>query len=330
MPRRVYSKKLMRNSIIAICIVLVCVLFYHSDTSLSLGENLRNTFSGQSAPSGDFKPDNAGKFLFYAMDTGNSDSLLMVAPGGESMLVDAADSDDYPAIESTLKKYGVHEIKALVATHFDSDHIGSMDEVIENTTVDTVYLSNYKDNTKDYRNLMDAIATKNLTPVYALSGMQFNVGDAAVKILNPQDKKAEDPNDASIVLMVSYGSSDFLLTGDMGEGAINDLLQKWGDSIDCEVLKVAHHGSRTGTSDDLLRAATPEIAVIPCGAGNPYGHPHAETLNLLQKNNVQIYRTDRDGDVAVLTDGNTIETYVRNNIPSLPLLFINQTSLPLN
>jgi competence protein ComEC len=302
--------KIIRFMAIALGIVLVCILFYNADINLSLQDNLQNAISGKAIHlSGDFKPDNTGKFMMYTISTGNSDSHLLIAPGGEAMLVDAADNDDYPVIESTLKKYGVTEINTLVASHFDSDHIGSMDDVVENTKVDSVYLSNYKDNTKDYRNLMNALKDKNVTPTVAQSGMQFKLGAASVKILNPQNKKYDEVNNACVVLKVSYGASDFLLTGDMEEDAISDILKKYGDSINCEVLKVGHHGSRTSTTDELLEAVQPKIAIIPCGKDNTYGHPHKETLQLLQKYGVQTYRTDQDGDIAILTDGTSLNTY---------------------
>lgn len=297
---------------IALGIVLVCILFYNADINLSLQDNLQRALSGNAVrQTGDFKPDNTGKFLMYTISTGNSDSHLLIAPGGQAMLVDAADDDDYPVIESTLKKYGVKEINTLVASHFDSDHIGSMDDVVENTKVDSVYISNYKDNTKDYKNLMNALKAKKITPTVAKSGMQFTLGQASVEILNPQDKKYKEVNNACVVLKVSYGTSDFLLTGDMEEESIDDILKNYGDSIGCEVLKVAHHGSSNGTTDELLQAVRPQIAVIPCGKDNPYGHPHKETLNLLNKYQVKTYRTDLDGDIAVITDGNSIQTYTQ-------------------
>ncbi|MEI6100585.1 MAG: ComEC/Rec2 family competence protein [Eubacteriales bacterium] len=308
-----HSPKIMfRYGMIVVGIILVCVFFYHSNTSLSLQENLQNAFSGKNVPqSADFKPDNTGRFLFYTISTGNSDSLLMVAPGGQAMLVDAADADDYPVIESTLKKYGISEISALVASHFDSDHIGSMDEVVENTKVDSVYLSNYKDNTKEYRDLMNALRSKQITPTIAQSGMQFSLGQASVQILNPENKKYEEINNACVVLKVTYGTADFLLTGDMEQEAINGILKNWGSNLNCEVLKCAHHGSRTGTTNDLLKAVRPDIAVIPCGKDNSYGHPHKETLDLLQKYQVKVYRTDKNGDIAILTDGTSIQTYTQ-------------------
>ena len=125
------------------------------------------------------------------------------------MLVDAADDDDYPLIESTLNKYGVRNLGVLVASHFDSDHIGSMDEVVENTQVDSVYISNYKDGTKDYRNLMRALKDKNITPTVAQAGMTFKLGDASIEALNPENKKYAEANSACVILKVSYGRHGF-------------------------------------------------------------------------------------------------------------------------
>ncbi len=306
------NKKIIRFLSFALGIILVCVLFYNADINLSLQDNLQNAISGNAVrQTGDFKPDNTEKFMFYAISTGNSDCLLLTAPGGETMLVDAADNDDYSEIASILEKYGIREINTLVATHFDADHIGSMDDIIENTKVDSVYISNYKESTKEYKNLMNALKDKNITPTVAQAGQEFSLGQAAVKILNPQNKKYKEENNACVVLKVSYGTADFLLTGDMEEETIEDVLQEWGGSIECEVLKAGHHGSRTSTTDDLLKAVRPQIAVIPCGKNNSYGHPHKETLSLLQKYKVQTYRTDLNGDIAVLTDGSSIQTYIQ-------------------
>lgn len=312
MARRNHNKKNIKFIAAAVCVLIICLLFYNADTKMSLGDNLSRVFSGQSGTeSTDFKPDNTGKFMLYAIDTGNSDSLLCIAPDGRSMLVDAADEDDYGPIKSVLDKYGIKKIDVLVATHPHADHIGSMDEVIESVGADIIYMTDFPDDSKVYDNLEDAIKTTAIPAEYAVSGMQFSLGEASVKVLGPQDKEYEDANNASIVLMVSYGESDFLLTGDMEQDASTELIEDWGKELDCEVLKAAHHGSSTGASEELLYAATPDIAVITSGAGNSYGHPHQQTLDLLKKFNVQTLRTDLSGDIAVLTDGTTIEAYIQ-------------------
>lgn len=312
MSRRKHSKKISKFIVTAVCVILICIMFYNADTNLGLGENLARVFSGQSGTeAADFKPDNTGKFMLYAISTGNSDSLLCIAPDGSSMLVDAAEEGDYAAIKSALDKYGVKKIDILVATHPHADHIGSMDDVIESMDAGKIYMADFSEDSEAYENLEDALNRTGIPVEYAVSGMQFNVGAASVKVLGPRDKEYEDANNASIILMVSYGESDFLLTGDMEQDASNELIEDWGTELDCEVLKAAHHGSRTGTSEELLRVATPEIAVITSGAGNSYGHPHRETLDLLLRFHARTLRTDQSGDIALLTDGTNIEAYTQ-------------------
>ena len=121
--------------------------------------------------------------------------------------------------------------------------------------------------------------------------------------MGPEGENSGDENNESIVLLVSYGETDFLLTGDMEEKESAEILERWGEDVDCEILKVAHHGGKTGTAKAFLDAATPDIAIIPCGENNPYGHPNEETLALLEACGASTLRTDRVGDIAVLTDG---------------------------
>lgn len=223
------------------------------------------------------------------------------------MLVDAAEDDDFQKIKATLDKYGVTEINALIATHPHADHIGAMDDVIESVDVDVVYMTNYVDDTKVFVNLMDAVEDVGVSMIIVKSGMEFAFGDASVTVLGPQNGKYGDANNKSIVLLVSYGETDFLLTGDMEEKESREILEKWGKDVDCEILKVAHHGSATGTTKEFLDLATPDIAIISCGEDNPYGHPDEETLALLDASGAEILRTDQMGDIAILTDGTAFE-----------------------
>lgn len=312
MAKKPFVKKIVLLSVTAVVLALICVLFYNADTDLSLQENLSNFVSGRTAPRPkEFRPDNTGKFMLYTVSTGNSDCHLLIDPGGAAMLVDAADYDDYSAISSVLDKYGVSEIHVLVATHFDLDHIGSMDEIVENFPVKTVYVSGYRDSTGSYINLMRAVESKNITPAVAHAGMRFSLGASSVEVLNPQDHPYEDANSACVVLKVTYGKTGYLLAGDIEEESIRVLVDKYQSKLDCDVLKAAHHGSGSGTTDALLQAATPHFAVIPCGMYNSFGHPHTETLERLAEYNAQVLRTDQMGDVAILSDGSALQAYTQ-------------------
>jgi len=174
------------------------------------------------------------------------------------MLIDAAEDDDYYKIKTTLDKYNVKRINALVATHPHADHIGAMDDIIKSFDVDAIYMTSFGDDTKVIEDLMDAVESMGVPKIFINTGMQFQLGKASVSVLGPEEgEPKEDANNESIVMMVSYGETDFLLTGDMEEKESYEILERWGKNVDCEILKVAHHGSRTGTTKAFLDAATP-------------------------------------------------------------------------
>ena len=291
--------------IASVCITFICIFFYNADTNTSFYNYSNNNNSVIS----EFMPDHNGKFVLYVMNTGNSDSLLLIDPSGQAILIDAAEDDDFNKIKTTLIKFEVEKINALIATHPHADHIGSMDEVISCFKVDAIYMTRFSDNTKVTEDLMNAVESSGIQEIFVDPGMKIKLGNTSIHVLGPEERGTENnTNDESIVLLVSYGQMDFLLTGDMEEKESREILERWGKNVDCEVLKVAHHGSKTGTSKEFLEAATPDIAVISCGENNPYGHPDEETLALLDDFFVKTLRTDRMGDIAVLTDGQTVET----------------------
>ena len=122
-----------------------------------------------------------------------------------------------------------------------------------------------------------------------------------MSVLGPV-KDYDNLNDESLVLRFDYGDSSFLFTGDQESDAEEDVLASGAD-VDVDVLKVGHHGSNTSSSESFLAAVSPEIAVIQCGEGNEYGHPHLETLERLEAQNVTVYRTDLSGSIVITADG---------------------------
>jgi beta-lactamase superfamily II metal-dependent hydrolase len=309
MPRRKRPNLLIKFISVALSIVIVCIVFYNIDFSSNFTDSF-NSSSYNSDNSYNFKPENFDELLLYVMDTGNSDSLLLIDPSGQTMLIDAAEDDDYYKIKTTLDKYNVKRINALVATHPHADHIGAMDDIIKSFDVDAIYMTSFGDDTKVIEDLMDAVESMGVPKIFINTGMQFQLGKASVSVLGPEEgEPKEDANNESIVMMVSYGETDFLLTGDMEEKESYEILERWGKNVDCEILKVAHHGSRTGTTKAFLDAATPQIAIISCGENNPYGHPAEETLALLEEAGARTLRTDLLGDIAILTDGSTVQVF---------------------
>lgn len=244
--------------------------------------------------------------ILYVIDTGNSDSMVLHTPDGHAVLIDAAENDDAQRILDTLQALGIDKLDAAVATHPDADHIGSMDDVLLGVPVDTFYRTTKTAKTKTYDNMVKA-AEQEQTPVtFVTAGDAFSIGGIDFTVLNPQDKKYDDTNNSSIVLLVEYGETSFLLSGDAEEEAIADMLGAFATEMDIDVLKIGHHGSHNGTTEALLDATTPALAVITCGKDNDYGHPHKETTDLLNADNIITLRTDQKGDIAVFSDGNDV------------------------
>ncbi|MFA5676410.1 MAG: MBL fold metallo-hydrolase, partial [Christensenellales bacterium] len=168
--------------------------------------------------------------------------------------------------------------------------------------IGVIYMPDMQSSSKTYKELIAAIDGKGIPVTEAYAGLDFTLGPSLCTIVSPQKDANKDANNESIVIFLDYGETDFLFTGDVeawGEAAILSA----GYIIDADVLKVAHHGSRSGTTEEFLTAVSPEYAVISCGAGNKYGHPHEETLELLRRYGVKTYRTDISGDIVFFADG---------------------------
>jgi len=239
----------------------------------------------------------------HYINVGQGDSTL-VKCGDQCMLIDAGDDTKGTLIQNYLKKQGVKKIDYLILTHPDTDHIGGAPVIITKFDIDKVFMSNYEKDNKAYQKLIQALDNKRLKYSTPKVGVQYSLGTATITILAPNDEY-DNPNDASIALLIQNGDNKFLFTGDSGEEAEEDILSNKID-ISADVYKVGHHGSKYSTSPDFFREVSPTYAVISCGEGNSYGHPHAETLNTLRMNGVDVYRTDEDGTIIATSDGKGI------------------------
>lgn len=262
-----------------------------------------------------------GVLKLHYIDVGQGDSILIQAPTGEAMLIDAGSYQiEYETkVLNYLTSVGLDHIDVVVATHPHSDHIGSLDAVVNRYPVGKAYDSGYAYTSISYTDLMNAYQAKSV-PIYtARRGQSFNLSsNVRVQILSPTDSlvnSTTDTNDVSIVLRVVYGSNSFILTGDASQLVEQEILAG-GYTVDSDALKVGHHGSYTSTAPVFVDAVTPTSgAVIMCGENNPYGHPHTETINTLQTKSVRILRTDLDGglngDIVMTSNGTnvTVQSY---------------------
>ena len=248
-------------------------------------------------------PDGAS-FSAYFIDVGQADCILLTC-GGENMLIDAGNNDDGPVILDTLSAAGVSHLTYAVGTHGHEDHIGAMDDVLRAVETDVLLLSLQEADTKVYRDVLTAADETETEHRDVMAGDSFSLGDASVTVLAPQEESYSDINESSVVLRVVFGKTAFLFTGDAGRESEEEMLAS-KETLSADVLKVGHHGSRGSTTYPFLREVFPEYAVIQCGAGNDYGHPHEETMSRLSDAGVTVYRTDVQGTVVVQSDGQTL------------------------
>lgn len=239
------------------------------------------------------------------IDVGQGDSILIKAPNGKTLLVDGG---EYEAYDDELKPYllsqGIASVDFALATHYHSDHMGGIHELVEDGGAETLIIPDYEPSNSAKEKLEKA-ARKTETQVVEVSeGDSIELGDPdiSISVLHPDqggfDSKNENSN--SIVLLVSCFDTSILLTGDLEEDAEEVLKDKY--DLEVDILKIGHHGSSTSTSKAFLEAADPTYGIIQCGADNRYGHPHYETLDALADNDVLVYRTDEDGDIEVQID----------------------------
>ncbi|MFA6226634.1 MAG: lamin tail domain-containing protein [Methanoregula sp.] len=247
--------------------------------------------------------DNDGKLSAYFLDVGQGDSSLIIF-GNKTILIDAGEVDMGGRVVSDLRELGVTRIDLLVATHPHSDHIGGMQKVLDNFPVGQVLDSGMPHSSALYERFLETIDKKNIPYKVAVQGDEIDLDPALrILVLSPPEKRfGDDLNTNSIMLRISYGTINFLFTGDAG-GEAETALVKSGYALDAQILKVGHHGSMYSSSPAFIARVHPETAFISLGQDNPYGHPHKQAIDTLTQASATIYRTDRNGTILVRSDG---------------------------
>lgn len=262
-------------------------------------------------------PPPSGKELqVHVLDVGQADAILIIAPSGKTVLVDAGPPGSGKEILDALKRYNVVQIDLMIATHAHADHIGGADEVIEAVTVKSVLDSRVPNTTKNYQDFLQAIEERGVQYVGAQPGQHFDLGDGAVlTVLAPIEpfftkdqlrSGGNEPNANSVVTRLDYGDFSMLLTGD-AEAQTEDRMLSKGAAVVSDVLKVGHHGSKYATSEDFIRRGEFKTAIISAGYDNRYGHPSQDVLDRLRAAGLKIYRTDLQGEISITSRGEGYE-----------------------
>jgi competence protein ComEC len=239
-------------------------------------------------------------FEMHFIDVGQALSVL-VECDGQYMLYDGGNVDDGSLVVSYLQGQGVEQLEYVFCSHAHEDHVGGLAAALAYFPAYHVYSPVTEASTKCFKDFVKYTQQQGLQVEVPAVGTTWPLGGATVTMVGPVAQYS-DTNDTSIVLRIEYGSTSFLLTGDMEKTAETDLVNS-GVNLRADVLQVGHHGSSTSTGYLFLNSVLPEMAVISCGVNNKYGHPHEETLSILRDAGVDVYRTDLQGTITIGSDG---------------------------
>ena len=243
------------------------------------------------------------------LDVGQGDALFIESPTGTQILFDAGPPRSVLGPLSRVMSPFDRSIDAVVITNPDADHIGGAVEILNNYKVGAIFEPGTLNSSTVYQNLKKEIKNENIPHLLARRGMHLDLGGGAViDILFPdRDVSLWTTNDGSIVAKLSYGETSVMLTGDSTTKTEEIILKNnLPTSLESDILKVGHHGSRTSTSSNFVKALSPNYALISDGKGNSYGHPHPEVLNTLEKMGSQVLRTDLLGTIIMKSDGQNV------------------------
>ena len=299
-PRKRYAGKQKAGVVLA---ALSVALYFSAALTQPLPTTVSTSGSSQTdsvAPSTTAQA-NANVTIKF-IDVGQGEAILIALPE-KTMLIDAGPTGSAPKIAQVLQELGRDKIDYLVATHPDEDHIGGMADVISSTQIGTIYAPNKTNNTATYRKFLAAIQNNNLQITLAETGTIIDQTDSyKLEILWPKkDANFPDTNDYSIIIKLTVSTKTFLFTGDAPTSAILD-----SNPGHIDVLKLSHHGSRTGTTEQLVRNLSPTYAVVSYALDNSYGHPMQSVMNALHKHSVEVWGTGANGTITITCDGTNI------------------------
>ncbi|WNG29586.1 MBL fold metallo-hydrolase [Cystobacter fuscus] len=280
--------------------------------------------SGRAAP---LKP-----LSVYFFDVGQGDAALIVSPGGKTVLIDAGPPEADERLVPRVRELVQGPLDLVILTHPHLDHLGGMVRVLQKVGARRFMDPGFDHPSEAYRKLLEVVGhdvgqvmTPTPNPNNPEVPLTIGLGEgASLSIFWPRVPQQpflkdtrSDPNSNSIVARLSYGGTSFLFTGDAEPETEAALLARSVD-LRATVLKVAHHGGRYSSTAPFLAAVRPQAAVISCGAGNEYGHPTAEALQRLGAQGARVLRTDREGEVLAVSDGERVTfTTRKGNGPPL-------------
>lgn len=285
--------------IIGVCIFLYVI--FGMDFLDNIKESTASVSNVSNTTTAIKKAETSGNLNVYFINVGQADAILIMN-NGHNMLVDAGNDEDGKKLVSYFKNLGIESFDYLVGTHPHEDHIGGMDDIIENFDIKMYLMPDKLSTSKTFENVLDALIEKKLTYIVPEQDDILHLRDAVLEVIHVGTER-DDTNDSSIILKLIHGNNSFLLMGDASSNVEKEILN---EDIKSDVLKIGHHGSEYSSADQFINIVDPKYAVIEVGKNNIYNHPKQVTIDKLNKKNIKIYRTDMDGTIIFTSDGENI------------------------
>ena len=248
-----------------------------------------------------------GLLKVYFFDVGQGDSEFIETPSGRQILIDGGPDNKVLEQLGRVMPFYDHNIDMVIASHPHADHIAGLIDVLGRYNVKSIVEAKEVYDSPQYTAWEDAVSGEGAYNIEAIAGKIIDFGDGVIlKLLYPFQSVAgtqtKTPHDDMVVAMLEYGSFRVLLAGDM-EAKIENKLMFMGDDLRADVLKIGHHGSKTSSSENFLRAVNPKLGFIEVGKDNQYHLPSPDILQRLEDFGIKYYRTDVDGDTEIISDG---------------------------
>ena len=247
------------------------------------------------------------KMIVHYIDVGQGDCIL-IQVNNKNLLIDSGPSSNRKDLLNYLEKLNIKKFDYIIATHPHEDHIGNMDTIIKRYDIGSFYSPKVITSSTTFENMISALVDKNLKINVLKKGVKgIDLGkNTEIEVFSPLENISSDNlNDYSPIIKITFFNNSFLFTGD-AEISTEDTVLSQNNNLNCDILKVGHHGSSTSTSTDFLISTNPSVAIISVGKNNSYGHPTSETLSLLNSYNIRTIRTDINGTVIAISDGKNI------------------------
>lgn len=262
-----------------------------------------STASSQSSTAGRSQILSADTTVHF-IDVGQGLSVL-IQSDGHFMLYDGGDRNASSLVVSYLEKQGVEVLDYVIASHYDADHLNGVVGALNVYETEKVLTPDYETDTRVFQSFQSVIREKDIPLIHPEPGDTYRLGNASFTVLAPQDRDYKNANDYSVAIRLTAGDVSFLLTGDAESESEAEMIRS-GLPLESTVYAAGHHGSASSGSWDFLQRIVPEYAVISCGAGNSYGHPHVETMEKFKAMGIEIFRTDKQGTIIASTDGSSL------------------------